>query len=209
MDETMQQTVYVVDDDELIQESLSLAFEQHDFAVACFSTAQDFLSHSQHHELPDQAALVLDLSLPDMHGLEVQTQLTQLGVAIPIIIYSGTADVPHTVKALTQGAYTLLQKPVSITTLVKTVQKAVAEFSTAQRQRQRVKQAQEQINKLSKRECDVARLAAQGLSAQKIAETLFISPRTAEAHKSNIFNKLGINSVASLAQYFALADTHH
>lgn len=208
MDGIMQQTVYIVDDDELIQESLMLAFEQQDYVVACFSTANEYLAHLEQHTLAEHSALVLDLSLPDMHGLEVQDRLSKLGMSLPIIVYSGTADVPHTVQALTQGAYTLLQKPVSITTLIKTVQQAIDAFSATQVQRQRVKEATEQISKLSKRERDVAKLAARGFSAQKIADTLFISPRTAEAHKSNIFTKLDINSVATLAQYFALAETH-
>lgn len=194
-------TIYIVDDDELILATLQNVFSQSGFRVRTFSDAKSFLLAS----LESNCCLILDLNMPDMSGLELQQYLKSQDISIPVIIYTGKADVATAVKAMTDGAYTLVQKPVSNDILIQKVDQAIKQHNARQRHSALCKEAIQKLSLLSERELDVAYLAAAGLSATTIAEKLFISPRTAEAHKASIFNKLDIKSVASLAQLVLLS----
>lgn len=193
--------VYVVDDDIAVTNSLKSVLEYAGHQVFCFASASDFLRA----EPEPSGVLILDLKLPDIHGLEVQQRLVKKGVYLPIIIYSGTADIPDTVSALKDGAYTVLQKPVAAKQLIDVIDEA-AQHAEKVRQDLVAKQtAAEQVDKLSPRELSIALLTAEGLSATQIAEKLFISKRTAETHKSNIFKKLDIGSTAPLIRMLMLS----
>lgn len=194
-------TIYIVDDDELVLATLQNVFSFAGFQVHTFSSASSFLLAS----LESDCCLILDLHMPDINGLELQQHLKSQDIAVPVIIYSGNADVTSTVKAMTNGAYTLIQKPVSNEVLIQKVEQAIKQHNAKQKNSALCKDAIKKLSLLSERERDVAYLAAEGLSATMIAEKLFISPRTAEAHKASIFNKLEIKSVASLAQLVLLS----
>ncbi len=193
--------VYIIDDDDLIILSLTTTLKRSGFTPHSFNNATDFLKT----ELSESGCIILDLNMPDLNGLDVQQALLNRQQTLPIVIYSGSADVPSTVQALRDGAYTLLQKPASMQTMIDTIHDAINDHKTRLAESAKKQLAETKISMLSKRELDVAMLAADGLAASQIADRLFISTRTAEAHKANIFNKLEIKSIAPLARYLELA----
>jgi len=193
--------VYVVDDDKAVTNSLKSVLEYAGYQVYCFAGAVDFLQSKPE----PSGVLILDLKLPDIHGLEVQQRLVKKGVYLPIIIYSGTADIPDTVSALKEGAYTVLQKPVAAKQLIDVIDEAAKHAEKVRQDLVAKQTAAEQVDKLSPRELSIALLTAEGLSATQIAEKLFISKRTAETHKSNIFKKLDIGSTAPLIRMLMLS----
>lgn len=193
--------IYIIDDDDVIILSLTTTLERAGFKVHSFSNPADFLNAS----LSVRGCIILDLNMPGLSGLDVQQSLLTRQHTLPIIIYSGSADVPTTVQALREGAYTLIQKPASMQTMIDTVNDALRQHDEQRAELEKKQEAETKVACLSKRERDVAILAARGLSATEIADTLFISRRTAEAHKASIFSKLEIKSVAPLASYLERA----
>lgn len=195
-------TLYIVDDDPLILQSLKMLFSFAGFAVHVFNDANAFLETTL---VASHRCLILDLQMPQFSGLEVQQQLLARGWDIPIVIYTGSADVASAVKVMFDGAYTLVQKPVANDVLIKTVIAAINTHHEQCAAGQLCKNAQAKLALLTERERNIALHVADGLSAPAIAKLLFISARTVEAHKASIFNKLGIKSVTMLTQLVTLA----
>ncbi|RUO31917.1 DNA-binding response regulator [Aliidiomarina sedimenti] len=195
--------VYVVDDEPEIRETLRNVFEFSGFEVQCFADANAFLGSTIRSI---NSCIVLDLRLPEMSGLELQSRLRQLDLNLPIVIYTGNADVGTTVKALGDGAFTLLQKPASNDELIKTVKNAVEHSDKENTQRVQIENAHEHLRSLSDREREIAELLADGYRAAEVAQSLTISARTVETHRTHIFRKLNIKSVATLAKLVVLSD---
>lgn len=198
--------IYVVDDDELVLDTLNAVFSFAGFNVTTFNQAEVFLAAN----LPtDNCCLILDLRMPRMSGLELQRLLAERQIDLPVIIYSGNADVATTVRAMSGGAFTLVQKPISNDLLIETVREAMRKHQQQYEEKNRFADARARLNLLTDRERSVALLAAEGLTASDIANQLCISARTAEAHKASIFKKLNIKSVALLAQLVVMARLKH
>ena len=188
------QAVYLVDDDDLLLKTLSNVFRFSGFEVQEFRSPFDFLNSSL--DL-DNACVVLDLNMPLMTGLELQERLSEEGIFIPIVVYTGDADVQTAVRAMAGGAFTLVQKPCANQLLVETVRKAI--------NTKRLIEAHHRLESLSGREKQVALLVAEGMSSTEIAAKLGVGRRTAESHRSNILQKLGLSSTASLVELVVLA----
>lgn len=199
---TKKQTVYLVDDDTLLLKTLSSVFRFSGFEVREFRSPFDFL---ESNICSENACVVLDLNMPYMTGLELQERLALEGVFLPVVIYTGDADVQATVRAMASGAFTLVQKPCSNQVLVETVRKAMKAFNEEQEQTQRLTNAHQRLETLSEREKEVAMLVAEGLSSSEIAEKLGVGRRTAESHRSNILQKLQLKSTAALIELVVLA----
>lgn len=195
--------VYLVDDDPLILESLEANFQFSGFDVETFNDSGAFLATDID---TSESCLILDLRMPNMSGLELQRELRNRGENMPVIIYSGNADVVSAVKAMEDGALTLIQKPVPVDSLISKTREAIRQHQQQHAEQRRYKEAAEKLASLSEREKAVADLVAEGYSATRIADKLFISNRTVEAHKASIFRKLNINSVTSLTQMVLLAE---
>ena len=195
--------VYVIDDEYEVRLTLENIFRFAGFAVTSFSSASDALNSNLAQV---NSCIILDLNMPDIGGLEFQDLLKDKGLRIPIIIYSGQADVDSAVAAMADGAYTLVQKPAPNHVLIEQVNKAISNFNQADKHLNQCLIAKHSLDKLSHRELEIAKLFANGCSAIEVADSLFISRRTAEAHKVSIFNKLEIKSVALLAQIVLLAN---
>lgn len=195
-------TLYIVDDDPLILQSLQTLFSLAGFSVRVFNDANAFLQTTL---VASHRCLILDLQMPQLSGLEVQQQLLARGWDIPIVIYTGSADVTSAVKVMFDGAYTLVQKPAPNDVLIKTVTAAITKHHEKRSAEQLCKNAQAKLALLTERERNIALHVANGLSAPAIAKHLFISARTVEAHKASIFNKLDIKSVTMLTQLVTLA----
>ena len=195
--------IYIIDDEYDVRFTLENIFRFAGYTVKSFATASAALEHN----LSDRdSCIVLDLHMPEMGGLEFQESLKDRNIRIPIVIYTGKASVQTAVMAMSDGAYTLLQKPVPNHVLLEKVQNAIVTFKETDKHHEQCLEAHALLGKLSTREFEIAKLIANGSTALDVADKLFISKRTAEAHRASIFSKLEIKSVALLAQLVLLAD---
>ena len=116
-----EQSVYIVDDDQAMRESMQMLLEMLGYRVQSFANAKAFLAFCSDQ---DRGCLVLDMCMPDMNGLELQQALRQRGYELPILFLSGFGDVPTTVRAVQSGAVDVLEKPVSKSTLTERIERA-------------------------------------------------------------------------------------
>jgi two-component system response regulator FixJ len=154
------------------------------------------------------SCILLDLSMPEMDGIEFQKLLHEKRISIPIVFYTGKADIDSAVDAMSGGAFTLVRKPAANSVLIEKVLDAIKMHKDLEPFSDESEQAFAALQILSKRELQVALLVANGETAAFIAENLFISRRTVEAHRANTFEKLEIKSVARLAQLVQIAKVH-
>jgi FixJ family two-component response regulator len=198
------QTVFVVDDDSAMRESMALMLDQAGFRVRTFANAQTFLESCGPG---DAGCLVLDLRMPGMSGLDLQRTLTRLGYTLPIVFLSAFGDVPATVRAIQGGALDFLEKPVSMEVLIGRIRQSLGE------DRRRRSLAAEEFRvralygQLTPREREVMDLAVKGLANKAIAAHLGISPRTVENHRARVMEKLGVGNIAELCQVAAFCLT--
>ena len=194
-------TVFVVDDDDALRESLVLMLESRGFQVQAFASGQAFL---QGTTADAAGCLVLDMRMPEMSGLELQEAMLRHGYQLPILFLSAFADIPSTVHAIKGGAVDFLEKPVEMDVLIQHIRQALA----ADRQRRRQRRAEQQIRsryeQLTPRQRDVMGLATKGLSNKEIAETLGISSRTVENHRALLMERMEADNLAVLCQMAAL-----
>lgn len=190
-------SVFVVDDDASVRDSLALMLGLSGYRTALFADAEAFLAAWQ----PDWAGCVIaDLRLPGRSGIELQAGLRTRGSRLPFIIITAHGDVPTARTAFQASAVDFLEKPFDHAQLRAAIESA---FSMESRRLQRSAEAAK-LAVLTPRERDVLEHAAQGLHAKEIAAKLGISPRTVEVHKTRIMEKLGVRNVAELVR-FALA----
>ena len=194
-------TVFVVDDDDALRESLVLMLESRGFQVRAFASGQAFL---QGTTADAAGCLVLDMRMPEMSGLELQEAMLRHGYQLPILFLSAFADIPSTVHAIKGGAVDFLEKPVEMDVLIQHIRQALA----ADRQRRRQRRAEQQIRsryeQLTPRQRDVMGLATKGLSNKEIAEALGISSRTVENHRALLMERMEADNLAVLCQMAAL-----
>ncbi|WP_323072554.1 oxygen response regulator transcription factor FixJ [Mycetohabitans endofungorum] len=192
---TQQETVFVVDDDEAVRDSLRWLLEANGYRVQCFSSAEQFLDAYQPSQL---GCLILDVRMSGMSGLELQEKLIAENAMLPIIFVTGHGDVPMAVSTMKKGAMDFIEKPFDEAELRKLVERmlerARTENSTAQQQRA----AAERLSKLTAREHQVLERITAGRLNKQIADDLGISIKTVEAHRANIMEKLNVNTVADL-----------
>ena len=196
-------TVCLVDDDKNVLRTLEILFKSAGFKVLAFDSPETFLQNVP--EDPDTAVL-LDLRMPQISGLEVLRQLKSRGTPLPVLIHSSHADVEATVQVFEDGAFTLIQKPASKTLLIEKVKEAILEKRQASQRYVDTRDARLRLADLTPREREIAERLARGISAPAIAQEVFLSARTVETHRLNIFRKLGIKSSAELARITTLAE---
>lgn len=187
-------TVFVVEDDASVRDSLALMLGLSGYAAALFPDAEGFLSAWR----PDWAGCVVaDLRLPGLSGTGLQAELRAKGSRLPFIIITAHGDVPTARAAFRAEAVDFLEKPFDHGQLRAAIENA---FS---REKQRLRRAAEsrRLATLTAREREVLEHAAQGLHAKEIAARLGISPRTVEVHKTRIMEKLGARNVAELVRF--------
>jgi FixJ family two-component response regulator len=190
-------TVYIVDDDASVRDSLALMLGLFGYRTAVFADSEAFLSAWR----PDWAGCVVaDLRLPGRSGIELQAELQAKESSLPFIIITAHGDVPTARTAFQASAVDFLEKPFDHAQLRAAIESA---FSKEGRRLQRAAEAAK-LAVLTAREREVLEQAAQGLHAKEIAARLGISPRTVEVHKTRIMAKLGVRNVAELVR-FALA----
>ena len=181
--------VFVVDDDPSIRAALIRLFQSVGLGCHTFSSAQEFL---QHYSMDQIACLVLDVRLPGVSGLDLQRELTQTSMPIPIIFLTGYGDVPMTVRALKAGAVEFLTKPFHDQDLLDAVQQALDRGRLARQEQAEIAGLRQRCESLTPREQEVLALLVRGLSNPEICEQLVISEATAKTHVAHILQKLGL-----------------
>lgn len=199
-------TAFVVDDDEAIRTLWTWLMQSNGIEVRTFASAPEFLAH---YAADVPGCLVLDLKLPGMTGLELQRYLVDKGLAIPVVIVTGHADVPSAVAALKSGAVDLIEKPFSYRDAVAVIRKAFARDAENRARRARDEQTRVRIGSLTDRERAVLQRVIEGKANKVIAGELDISIKTVEFHRARLMEKMAVGSVAELVQVtlgFSLMD---
>ena len=188
-------TVYVVDDDEAVRDSLQWLLEGRDYRVRCFDSAEAFLSRFDPREV---ACLVADIRMDGMSGLELQDRLLERKSPLPIVFITGHGDVPMAVTTMKKGAIDFIEKPFKEDALLELIERMLTQASVAFEQYQEQLNREALLSRLTSREAQVLQRIVAGRLNKQIADDLGISIKTVEAHRANIMEKLGANTVADL-----------
>ena len=190
-----EQTVFLVDDDPVIRESMTLMLEQEGIPVSVFRCAEDFLEMIS---ADWQGCAIVDVLMPGMDGLQLQEVLDRKGVQLPIIFLTGHGNIDMGVKAIKSGAEDFLTKPVTREKLMNCIHAALAKGEQMRIQVEQQNNVKTRLQALTKREREILSLSAKGLTNKEIARRLDVSFRTVEHHKSSILAKTGTNSILEL-----------
>ena len=196
-------TVYVVDDDEAVRDSLQWLLEGKDYRVRCFESAESFLSRYDAREV---ACLIVDIRMGGMTGLELQDRLVERQSPLPVVFITGHSDVPMAVNTMKKGAMDFIQKPFKEEELLGLVERMLESARSAFTDHQQAASRDALLSKLTSREAQVLERIVAGRLNKQIADDLGISIKTVEAHRANIMEKLGANTVADLLK-IALGQT--
>ncbi len=191
-------TVYVIDDDASVRDSIALLLGLEGYRTSVFADAEAFLAAWRE----DWAGCAIaDVRLPGQSGVELQDALRKRGITLPFVIITAHGDVATARAAFRSQAVDFLEKPFDNVQLCAAIETAFAlEERRIQRHDNRRADA-EKLGRLTAREREVLERAAQGLHAKEIAAALGISPRTVEVHKTRIMGKLGVRNVAELVRF--------
>lgn len=190
-------TVFIVDDDLSIRDSLSLMLSLRGFRTASFACAEDFLAALRADWL---GCLVADLKMNGMSGLELQQALAGREPGLPVIIITAHGDVATSRQAFKADAVDFLEKPFDDEQIVAAIDLAFTRLHDREASRAEQARRAGAIAALTPRELEVMRLLATGLQNREVADRLGLSPRTVEVHKARILAKLGIRNVAELVR---------
>jgi FixJ family two-component response regulator len=188
-------TVYVVDDDEAVRDSLQWLLEGKDYRVRCYDSAEAFLSRYDQREV---ACLIVDIRMAGMSGLELQEKLIERHSPLPIVFITGHGDVPMAVDTMKKGAMDFIQKPFKEQELVSLVERMLEAAKGSFSEHQQAASRDALLSKLTGREAQVLERIVAGRLNKQIADDLGISIKTVEAHRANIMEKLNANTVADL-----------
>ena len=194
---SQQPIVFVVDDDISVRESLELLIKFAGWQPETFASAKDFLARPR-ITLP--CCLVLDVSLPDLNGLELQKLIASERTYMPIIFITGHGDVPMTVKALKAGAVEFLTKPFDDEVLLSAIRHAIKRSAAVLDDQAEIRSLRSSYELLTPREQDVMRLVVAGMLNKQIGLQLGISEITVKAHRGKMMQKMKADSVADLVK---------
>jgi FixJ family two-component response regulator len=196
------EVVFVVDDDVSVRESLELLIRSAGWQPETFPSAQDFLARAR---VDAPSCLVLDVSLPDLNGLELQQRILDR-TDMPIVFITGHGDVPTTVKAMKAGAFEFLTKPFGPEDLLNAIEQALHRSRATLAQQAETGILRARHASLTPREREIMTLVVSGLLNKQIALELGISEITVKAHRGQIMRKMDVNSLAELVRVAAALD---
>jgi FixJ family two-component response regulator len=188
-------TVYVVDDDEAVRDSLQWLLEGKNYRVRCFESAEAFLSGFDAREV---ACMIVDIRMNGMTGLELQDRLIERNSPLPMVFITGHGDVPMAVSSMKKGAVDFIEKPFKEDELVPLVERMLEQARNAFSHHQEAASRDALLSRLTTREAQVLERIVAGRLNKQIADDLGISIKTVEAHRANIMEKLNANTVADL-----------
>jgi FixJ family two-component response regulator len=189
--------VFVVDDDVSVRESVEELIRYAGYQAETFSSAQEFLNHPP-VRVPN--CLILDVSLPDLNGLELQERIAAERNDMPIIFITGYGDVPMTVKAMKAGATEFLTKPLARDILLSAIKSALARSQTTLDHGAEIQSLRDRYASLSRREREVLALVTSGLMNKQVGGKLGISEITVKGHRGQVMRKMKARSLADLVK---------
>lgn len=189
-------TIFIVDDELAVRDSLSMMLEQERYQVKAFDSGEAFLSAYQEDVL---GCAIIDVRMPNMSGLQLQECMAERELLLPIIFLTGHGDIPMSVEAMKSGAADFLTKPVTRDKLLTSIRPALIESDKKLSQAACIQEAKTLLASLTEREHEVMILAINGFPNKEIARRLKISHRTVEIHKSKIMHKTGAINLLDLA----------
>ncbi|MFI5365476.1 MAG: response regulator transcription factor [Candidatus Binatia bacterium] len=190
-------TVFVVDDDPAMRDSLRWLLQSVGLPVQTYAAAEEFL---EHYDATWPGCLVLDVRMPGMSGLKLQDVLAARHIQLPVIVVTGYAEVPTAVRALKTGAIDFIEKPFSDELLLDRVRQAIEADRQTREAEARRAAAMERFTSLTPREREVMKLVTAGKANKVIAAELNLSPKTVEVHRANVMKKMEVDSVADLVR---------
>ena len=193
----IQQTVYVVEDDEAVRDSLELLLKSDGKPVKTFESANAFLK-----DYSDKMAgcIVLDIRMPGMDGMELQKKLNEKHSILPIIFVTGHGDVPMAVDAMKEGAVDFIQKPYREEALLEKIEAALEQDLEQRKTLDEKQEIIRRVKSLTPREAEIMDRMSAGQANKVIAIELEISQRTVEIHRSRVMHKMGTHSLAHLVR---------
>jgi two-component system response regulator FixJ len=190
-------TVFIVDDDDAVRESLAFLMKSVGLKADSFPSAQAFLDSYN----PNRAGcLVLDIRMPGMSGLELQDKLNQMGSILPIIFITGHGDVPMAVKAIKAGAADFVQKPFRDQELLDRIREVLEEDAHSRAEKLQRNEILRRMDTLTEREREVMEQVVDGKANKVVAIDLNVSQRTVEIHRANVMEKMKARSLAQLVR---------
>jgi RNA polymerase sigma factor (sigma-70 family) len=203
MTATVEQTVFIVDDDVAVRDALALLLGLKGYRTAIFSSAEDFLAS---YRKEWRGCLVLDIKMGGMSGLDLQARLSEQGSELPIVVITGHGDAASARTALKSGAVDFLEKPIDDAQLVAAVSAALARDAKRRAEKVVGEETSTRLARLTPRERQVMDLAAAGRHNREIGEALGISPRTVEVYKARLMEKLQARNLSELIRFALTAD---
>lgn len=194
---THETTVFVVDDDEAVRDSLSALLEVSGFRAKPFESAVAFLGSNGPNE---QGCIVADIRMPGMDGLQLQLELKKRGCRTPVIVVTGHGDVPLAVKAMKAGAVDFLEKPFDEAVLLESIRRALAGSDEPAEHSAATDELRQRLATLTPREREVLERVVVGKANKVVAYELSISPRTVEIHRGRLMHKMGARNLAALVR---------
>jgi len=188
-------TVYIVDDDEAVRDSLRWLLEANSYRVRAYASAESFLAE---YDEQQPGVLIVDVRMPGMSGLELQEQLIALKSTMPVVFITGHGDIPMAISTMKKGAVDFLEKPFDETALREIVGRMFEQANQRLTQAKAVRQHEAMLARLTSREQQVLERIVAGRLNKQIADDLGISIKTVEAHRANIMEKLQVTTVADL-----------
>jgi FixJ family two-component response regulator len=192
--------VFVVDSDASVRESLELLVRAAGWRAETFATAQEFLARPRSF-VP--SCLILDVTLPDLNGLELQERIASERTDLPIIFLTGIADIAMTVRAMKRGALEFLTKPFDAEALLIGIQQAIRRSEAALGRENQLHALRTVYGSLTQREREVMTLVVSGLPNKRVGGELGISEITVKAHRGSVMRKMKANSFANLVNMAA------
>ena len=190
-------TVFIVDDDAPVRDSLSMLMKSVGLEAETFASAMEFL---EHYDADRPGCLVLDIQMPGMSGLELQEQLNAMHAILPIIFITGHGDVPMAVSAIQHGAADFIQKPFRDQDLLDRINKALEQDQHNRETLLAIRGIEERLASLTPREREVMELIVEGRPNKVIAGDLDVSQRTVEIHRARVMEKMQASSLAHLVR---------
>ena len=192
---TISQTVYIVDDDPSIADSLLRLLEFENLEAQAFSSAEDFMGICDHTL---RGCILLDINMPQMSGIELQRWLVDNGIDLPIIFLTGSGDIPLSSQAFRTGALDFIEKPFDIDKLLERIHEALAREAGQWHGRVRRDLLRQRYARLTPREKEILKWVSAGYSSKEIANIVGISSRTIDVHRARMAEKLEVESLAEL-----------
>jgi len=191
------QTVFVIDDDTDVRDSLKWLLESVGLNVQSYENALAFF---EGFDARASGCIVMDVRMPGLSGINAQKKLPEYNIELPVIMISAHGNVDMAVTALTQGAITFIEKPFDDQVLIDHVHNALEKDRARFAQRRSQSRIRERYDSLTRRERQVLELIVKGLSNQDAADELGINRKTVEGHRANMMAKMKVDSFAELVQ---------